>query len=179
MAQRVKAGVTKGDSQRLAQTIAEAAADKKAEDIVVLDLRKLDSVADFFVICTGDVDQHVRAIADHVQEEVRKITGEKVLHREGRESLNWVLLDYVDVVAHVMKPAYREYYRLEDLWGDADALRLKNKRATPEAGASKAKKPAAKAKPKPTRPVVKKPRPAPAKRATKPGAKTVRRKKPE
>jgi ribosome-associated protein len=165
----------------LAQCIAQAATDKKAAHVVILDLRKLDAMTDFFVICTGDVDQHVRAIADHIQDEVRTQTGDKLLHREGRESLNWVLLDYVDVVAHVMRPSYREYYRLEDLWGDAPEMRLKKaltkrpatekpKVAKPKA--ESATKPRARAKPaaRPTaqRPAVKKsamkPAPAPAKK---------------
>ncbi len=88
----------------------------------MLDMRKLDSFTDYFVICTGEVDQHVRAIADSIEEAIRKQTGDKLLHREGRGMLNWILLDYVDVVAHVFKPASREFYRLDDLWGDADVV---------------------------------------------------------
>lgn len=125
MTERVKRAATASDAQALANCIAQAATDKKAENVVILDLRKLDSMTDFFVICTGEVDQHVRAIADNIQDSVKKQTGDRLMHREGRESSNWVLLDYVDVVAHVMKPAYREYYRLEDLWGDAEEVRLK------------------------------------------------------
>lgn len=106
----------------LARSVAAAALDKKASEILILDLRKLDAVTDFFVICTGDVDQQVRAIARGIEDRVRKTTGDRVLHREGMESLNWVLLDYVDVVVHVFKPSFREFYRLEDLWGDAAIL---------------------------------------------------------
>jgi ribosome-associated protein len=107
-------------SSQLAEYIAAAALEKKAGDVVILDLRKLETLTDFFVICTGDVNQHVRAIADHIEREMRA-HGERVLHREGMEGLNWVLLDYVNVVAHVFRPSFREFYRLEDLWGDADA----------------------------------------------------------
>ncbi len=92
--------------------------------MLVLDLRKLETLTDYFVICTGDVDQHVRAIVEHIQKEVKTNLGERVAHREGMETMNWVLLDYVDVVVHVFKPSYREFYRLEDLWSDADTVAM-------------------------------------------------------
>ena len=122
-------------SSQLAEYIAAAALEKKAGDVVILDLRKLETLTDFFVICTGDVNQHVRAIADHIEREMRA-RGERVLHREGMEGLNWVLLDYVNVVVHVFRPSFREFYRLEDLWGDADARPV-----TDEEKLSVAKKP--------------------------------------
>jgi ribosome-associated protein len=115
--------LTQLTSIRLAEHIADAALEKKAGDVVILDLRKLETLTDFFVICTGEVDQHVRAIAEHIEQEMRKY-GEKVLHREGTGGLNWVLLDYVNVVVHVFRPSFREFYRLEDLWGDAEARRV-------------------------------------------------------
>jgi ribosome-associated protein len=111
--------LTKLTSSQLAGQIAAAAMEKKAGDVVILDLRKLETLTDFFVICTGEVDQHVRAIVDHIEREMRA-QGERVLHREGMEALNWVLLDYVNVVVHVFRPSFREFYRLEDLWGDAE-----------------------------------------------------------
>jgi ribosome-associated protein len=157
--------------------IAAAAMDKKADHIIVLDLRRLEAVTDYFVICTGDVDQHVRAIVKHIEDQVRQQLGERVLHREGMEALNWVLLDYVNVVAHVFKPSFREFYRLEDLWGDAETLIFDGKAmiATPaapkrkRAGTAAAKPKAAKAATAKTttakpRAAVKK---APAKTATK------------
>jgi ribosome-associated protein len=122
-------------SSQLAENIAAAALEKKAGDVVILDLRKLETLTDFFVICTGDVNQHVRAIADHIEREMR-VRGERVLHREGMEGLNWVLLDYVNVVVHVFRPSFREFYRLEDLWGDADVRPV-----TDEANLSVASKP--------------------------------------
>ena len=115
-------------SSQLAEYIAAAALEKKAGDVVILDLRKLETLTDFFVICTGDVDQHVRAIADHIEREMRA-HGERILHREGMEGLNWVLLDYVNVVVHVFRPSFREFYRLEDLWGDADARAVSSDQA--------------------------------------------------
>jgi ribosome silencing factor RsfS/YbeB/iojap len=88
--------------------------------VLILDLRKLETMADFFVIATGEVDQQIRAIVKHIEDYVRVASGERVIHREGTETMNWVLLDYIDVVVHVFKPSFREFYRLEDLWSDAD-----------------------------------------------------------
>ncbi|MDD5087251.1 MAG: ribosome silencing factor [bacterium] len=110
----------------LARSCAEAALEKKALDVVVLDMRRLDAVTDFFVVCTADVDQHARAIVKNIEEHVHQATGDRVLHREGMEALNWVLLDYVDVVVHVFKPSFREFYKIEDLWGDAETLTIPN-----------------------------------------------------
>lgn len=88
-------------------------------------MRRLDTVTDFFVVCTADVDQHARAIVRNIEDRVRETTGDRVLHREGMEALNWILLDYVDVVVHVFKPSFREFYKIEDLWGDAEPLPAK------------------------------------------------------
>lgn len=81
-------------------------------------------MTDYFVICSGDVDQHVRAIVRHIEDQVKSRLGERVLHREGLESLHWVLLDYVNVVVHVFRPSFREFYGLEDLWSDAHMQRI-------------------------------------------------------
>jgi ribosome-associated protein len=91
---------------------------KKAEDVLLLDLRKITTMADFFVICTGRSNTQVKAIADAVIEGAKK---EKigVYHVEGLEALSWVLIDLVDVVVHVFKPDTRKYYQLERLWRDA------------------------------------------------------------
>jgi ribosome-associated protein len=77
---------------------------------------------DYFIICTGEVNTHVRAIINHIEKEIRKELRDRALYREGYESLNWVLLDYVDVVVHVFRPSFRDYYRLEDLWSDAERV---------------------------------------------------------
>jgi ribosome-associated protein len=106
----------------LARLIAEAAIEKQATDVVILDLRELDAVTDCFVICTGGVNQQIRAIADNIEKQVKGRTKDKLLHREGTETLNWVILDYVNVVAHIFKPSFREFYRLENLWGDAEMV---------------------------------------------------------
>ena len=106
------------ESKKLAYKIADLALDKKAKQIVVIDLDGKTGIADFFVLMTGDSETQIKAIADHI---VRELKGQKirVYHKEGYESLRWVLLDYVDVVVHVFKPETREFYGLERLWGDA------------------------------------------------------------
>lgn len=105
-------------SKKLAHKIADLALDKKAYDVKLLDLRKLSAVCDYFVICSVDADVQARAVADHIMDELRE-AGVKVWHREGYTSLRWVLLDYVDVVVHVFQRDVREFYGLEELWGDA------------------------------------------------------------
>jgi ribosome-associated protein len=107
----------------LAHRIGELALEKKALDVVILDLRGLDAFTDYFVICSGEVDLQVKAIVDHVYE---SLLSEKIkpLDREGYENLQWVLIDYVDVVLHVFVPDRREFYGLERLWIDADIEEL-------------------------------------------------------
>lgn len=101
--------------------------DKQAEDIVILDLRKLTSLADFFIVATGSVDVHVKAIVDHVERSIRSSAPHlKPMHVEGYSHLNWVLLDYGDVVVHVFRDESRRYYQLEKLWGDAPMERVED-----------------------------------------------------
>ena len=102
---------------------AEAAVSKKAVDLVALDLRSLDGVADYFLICTGTSEPQVKAIAEEVEDQLRA-RGAKPWHVEGREGRRWVLLDFVDVVVHVFHEKTREYYLLERLWGDARRVDL-------------------------------------------------------
>jgi ribosome-associated protein len=125
--------LAKNDSRALANRVAAAALEKKAGDVLILDLRKLETMADYFVIATGDVDQHVRAIVRNIEDQVKQNLGERVMHREGMETYNWVLLDYVDVVVHVFKPSFREFYRLEDLWSDAEAISVTAEGPAPRA----------------------------------------------
>ena len=101
----------------LAKRIAELTLSKKAHDVVIMDLRGLTSIADFFVVCSADSEVQVRAIADAVEEGMDK-KGSVPWHRESG-SANWVLLDYVDVVLHVFHKNTRPFYNLEKLWGDA------------------------------------------------------------
>jgi len=98
--------------------ISEIILSKKGYDIKVLDLRKLTAIADYFVICSADSDIQVKSIADEVNDVLRE-KGIKCFHKEGYGALNWVLLDYFDVIVHVFKKEAREFYNLERLWADA------------------------------------------------------------
>jgi len=117
------AKTTSDASSKLARRAAELALSKKAQDVVILDLRGLSAVTDFFVICSGLSDTHVRAIADAVEEGLKR-EGSRKWHVEGYSHRRWVLLDYVDVVVHVFHHKTREFYLLERLWGDAKVERL-------------------------------------------------------
>lgn len=99
--------------------------EKKGKNVVILDLRQLkEAVADWFIVCEGDSSTQVRAIADSVSEEVKKVLGERPWHVEGSENAQWVLLDYVNTVVHVFQPATRAFYGLENLWSDAEKVSL-------------------------------------------------------
>ena len=102
-------------SSKLAENIAQFALDKKAENVVSLNVKKLTNITDEFVICSSDTNIQVKAIADSI----RKNTDHKPVRIEGYENLNWVLLDYIDVIVHVFKTTERNYYNIEKLWGDA------------------------------------------------------------
>jgi ribosome-associated protein len=102
---------------------ANAAASKKATDMVGLDLTALEGVADYFLICSGSSEPQVKAIAEEVEDKLRE-AGARAWHVEGREGRRWVLLDFVDVVVHVFHEKTREYYLLERLWGDARKVDL-------------------------------------------------------
>lgn len=98
--------------------------DRKAIDVMVLDLRDLSSATDFFVIATGRSDIHVKAIADHVIDSAKR-QGNRPEHIEGLDEGRWVLLDYIDHVVHIFHPAVRDFYRLETLWGDAPSILIR------------------------------------------------------
>lgn len=100
------------------QRAAELLLDRKAQDVVLLDLRGLSTATDFFLIASGRSDTHVSAIADHVLEELRR-AGARPVGTEGLRAGRWVLLDYFDFVIHVFHPDARDFYQLERLWGDA------------------------------------------------------------
>ena len=102
----------------LPDRIAAAASDKKARDIVILDLQGISSVTDYFVICSANSSTQVQAIADHVEEELTK-QGSKALRREGYRDANWILLDYGSCIAHVFVESDRRFYDLERLWSEA------------------------------------------------------------
>lgn len=114
-------------SEQLSHLIVQGMQEKKAEDIVVLDLRQVkNAVTDYFVICSGNSDTQVDSITNSIEEQIYKNLGEDPWHKEGKANREWILLDYVDVVAHVFKKDRRAFYALEDLWGDAQSTRIES-----------------------------------------------------
>lgn len=112
----------------LALTVAQGMFEKKAEDIRILDMRKVPGAsADFFVISSASNDKQVEAISRSLEEEVKKHLNQSPWHREGYENLEWVLTDYIDVVAHVFQKEQRDFYDIEGLWGDAIEVPFKGK----------------------------------------------------
>ena len=108
------------NSEELSHTVVKGMEEKKAEDIVVMDLRKVKgAVSDFFVVCSGNSEPQIEAIAESVEEEVQKASAEIPWRKEGFAYREWILIDYVKVVVHVFKKDRREFYALEELWGDA------------------------------------------------------------
>jgi ribosome-associated protein len=99
------------------------ASDRKGVDMLVMDLRGISNATDYFLVVSGTSDMHVRSIAEHVIEELKK-EGHRPSHVEGLRTGRWVLIDYIDFVVHVFHPAAREFYQLERLWGDAPTLAL-------------------------------------------------------
>jgi len=100
--------------------------DAKATNIVSLDLRQIeDAVTDYFIICEGDATTHIRSIAGRLEEELKKQLDERPWHIEGLDNLEWVIVDYVNVVIHIFKGETREFYKLEDLWSDAERKEYK------------------------------------------------------
>ena len=105
---------------KIIKTIIAAIQEKKGENIISLDLRKInEAVADFFIICEASNQPQIKAIADNIEEQVRVHCDEDPYHHEGFQSLQWVLVDYVNVVVHVMLPENRKFYKLEEMWSDA------------------------------------------------------------
>lgn len=110
--------------QPLLDEIVELALQKKANDLVALDVRGLSSITDYFIICSADSEPQVKAISDSI----RKGTPHKPRHLEGYENLCWVLIDYFDIVVHIFKNDERDYYNLERLWADAPLKQFKNEK---------------------------------------------------
>ena len=107
-------------NSKIFKTIIRAIQEKKGSNTVSLDLRKIpEAVADFFIICEANNQPQIRAITDFVEEEVKKKCGEAPYHYEGKQNLQWVLIDYVNVVVHIMMPEQRKFYKLEEMWSDA------------------------------------------------------------
>jgi ribosome-associated protein len=112
-------------AEALSKVIVKGMEEKKASDIVVMDLRKIkNSVADFFVICSGNSDNQLDAISKSIEEEVHKAGETAAWKLEGKANGQWILMDYVNVVAHLFMKDQRDYYGLEELWGDAKTTRI-------------------------------------------------------
>ena len=107
-------------NSRILKLIVKAIQEKKGEKIVSLDLRKIpEAVSDYFIICEATSTTQIRAIADFVEETIKKQTGELPYHHEGYETLHWILIDYINIVVHIMQPDARQFYKLEEMWSDA------------------------------------------------------------
>jgi ribosome-associated protein len=120
LATRKKSPARLTKASKLYKSIIKAIQDKKGENIVSLDLRKIsEAVADFFIICEANNQPQIRAITDSIEEEVRKKCGENPYRHEGKQNLQWVLIDYVNIVVHIMTSETRKFYRLEEMWSDA------------------------------------------------------------
>ncbi len=109
----------------LKDTIVDAILERKGKDLVVLDLTELEqSIADYFIICHGDSNVQVDAIADFIDRHTKTELHQNALHKEGTDNSQWILLDYGDVVVHVFQEEYRMFYKLEELWADAKIERI-------------------------------------------------------
>ena len=117
------------DSKKLAQLCRALADNKKAEDTTVLDVRELSSVTDYFVIASGTSQPHLRAIVDEISEKLREEHHVRPRAVDGNLQAAWIVLDYFDVIVHVMRRDVRERYDLETLWGDAPRVRLRKRKA--------------------------------------------------
>lgn len=103
------------------QVIADAMAEKKGKNIVSLDLKSIGTaISDYFIVCNADSTTNVVAIADNIEDRMVEKCGRKVLRSQGRENAFWIILDYGDIVVHICQTPMREFYRLEDLWADAE-----------------------------------------------------------
>lgn len=115
------------DSRKLALLCRELADNKKAEDIIVLDVRKLSSITDYFVIASATSEPHLRAVVDEITDKLREAHGFRPRAVDGKMPTQWMVLDYFDVIVHVMRADVRERYDLESLWGDAPRVHTRKR----------------------------------------------------
>lgn len=114
-------------NSKIFKAIIHAIQEKKGENIVSLDLRKIpEAVADFFIICQANSNTQLKAIADFIEEHVKDTCGENPYKHEGRQAQQWILIDYVNIVVHVMLPEPRKFYQLEEMWSDAQVTEHKD-----------------------------------------------------
>ena len=107
-------------NSKLYKTIINAINEKKGENVISLDLRKIpEAVADFFIICQANNTVQLKAIADFIEQEVKEKCDERRFKHEGQEGMQWIIVDYVNIVVHIMMPEARKFYRLEEMWSDA------------------------------------------------------------
>jgi ribosome-associated protein len=140
------------DSKKLAQLCREYAENRKAEDVAVLDVRKISSITDYFVIASGSSEPHLRAIMDEITNRLREDHGVRARATDGNIRASWQVMDFFDVIVHVMRQDVREHYDLEGLWGDAPRLTAKSEKPVKVKAArkvAKITKPKAKSKKKP------------------------------
>ena len=109
----------KPDSKTLVELVIKGMGAKKAVDITVLDVSDLTTLTDYFVICSGTSDTQIKAIADSIEEEILKNTGEKAWKKEGVQARNWIILDFINIIVHVMSKEKRDFYSIERVWNDA------------------------------------------------------------
>ena len=114
-------GVSRLESAEIAKVLVDAAADKKASDITLLDIREMSVIADYFVICTGSNSRQIGAIASAIEDKMSEL-GVSARGREGGADTGWLLLDFGDIIVHIFGPMEREFYRLERLWGGAPTV---------------------------------------------------------
>jgi len=110
-------------NSKIFKTIINAIHEKKGENIISLDLRKIpEAVADFFIICQANSNTQLKAIADFIEFDVKEKCSENAYKHEGRQAQQWILIDYVNVVVHIMLPETRKFYQLEEMWSDANSM---------------------------------------------------------
>lgn len=114
------------DSQVMVETITEALLSRKGKDITVLDVSELTTLTDFFVVCHGTSDVQIKALADAVEDDMREKIGERAWKKEGMQGRSWVILDFVNIVVHVMSKEKRDFYGIERMWNDAKVTYIKD-----------------------------------------------------
>lgn len=125
-ARRKRSSVTRlNKNSKILKAITHAIHEKKGEHVILVDLRRVEeAVSDFFIICEATSTVQVRAIADNVEEYLKTQLGETPYRHEGKQTAHWVLIDYVNVVVHVMQPEARKFYKLEEMWSDGEQEEL-------------------------------------------------------